>query len=396
MAQVQGIRKEMFMNGNHKSKKLIGSRAQAIVEFAITLPILLALLVGILEVGRMLFIYSSVTNASREASRYASTIGRDDSGYYAYKYCEGIREKANKSAFLISLSSITINYDTGPGTASIGICDQVSGEDADISVDTGHRVEVTVQADYEPMVRLIPISSRTFTSSSARTFLGLVELGSGPADTPTPVSTATPSNTPTETATPSDTPTATNTPDPAVTLASFTPLPSSTPTFTPSSTPTVTLTHTPTNTPTTTFTPTATFTPTFTSTPVPGCGNITHGPISISTNTMSMTITNPHDPITILDVQVIWNASTGAPGAGGSGSALTLQYASLDQLQFWSGTSTTGSLTIIPSTTVTIPGNNATSTIIFTFNKSYKYPGTTSITINLSTPGCESFPIQSP
>ena len=45
-------------------------------------------------------------------------------------------------------------------------------------VSSGDRVEVTVQADYEPMVRLIPISARTFTSSSARTYLGLVALGS--------------------------------------------------------------------------------------------------------------------------------------------------------------------------------------------------------------------------
>ena len=43
------------MNGIYKSKKLVGYPAQAIVEFAIALPILMALLVGILEVGRMLF-----------------------------------------------------------------------------------------------------------------------------------------------------------------------------------------------------------------------------------------------------------------------------------------------------------------------------------------------------
>src|SRR6185503_8948025 len=147
----------MFMNGTYKSKKLLGYRAQAIVEFAITLPILMALLVGILEVGRMIFIYSSVTNASREATRYSSAIGQDNSGFYVYKYCECIREKANKSAFLISLSSITITYDTGPGTTSIGTCDAVSGEAPDISVDTGDRVQVTVQANYQPMVRLIPI-----------------------------------------------------------------------------------------------------------------------------------------------------------------------------------------------------------------------------------------------
>ena len=376
------------MSGNYKSKKLIGSRAQAMVEFAIALPILMALLVGIFEVGRMLFIYSSVTNASREASRYASVIGQDELGNFAYKYCDGIREKANKSAFLISLSSITITYDNGPGTTSFDTCN--GPLDNGVSVSSGDRVEVTVSAQYSPMLRLIPISARTITSSSARTYLGLVALGSSAGNTPTPVFTATPSNTPTETPTPSDTPTATNTLDPSATQPSFTPLPSSTPTFTPSSTPTSTLTSTPTYTPTMTFTPTATFTPTSTSTPVPGCGNITTGSIIIEGNLMSMTITNPHDPIIVSDVQVAWNP-LGAP----SGSSLVLLYAILGD-RFWTGSDSTGSLMITPSPTVTIPGNNVTSTIFFTFNKPYKTRGSPLITINLSTPGCESFPIQSP
>jgi hypothetical protein len=143
---------------------------------------------------------------------------------------------------------------------------------------------------------------------------------------------------------------------------------------------------------TTTFTPT--FTPTTTPTAVLGCDSITHGAIIISGNTMSMTITNPHDSITVLDVRVAWNSLTGGPdGGSGSGSPLTLQYASLGGL-FWTGSDNSGDLPITPSTTVTIPGNNATSTIVFTFDKAYENAGTTSIVIHLSTPGCETFPIQ--
>ncbi len=40
--------------------------AQAIVEFAIALPILMFMLVGILEVGRLIYAYAAVINASRE------------------------------------------------------------------------------------------------------------------------------------------------------------------------------------------------------------------------------------------------------------------------------------------------------------------------------------------
>lgn len=44
----------------------------AMVEFAIALPLLLLLLLGVAEFGRMLFHYNSVLQASRDASRYAA------------------------------------------------------------------------------------------------------------------------------------------------------------------------------------------------------------------------------------------------------------------------------------------------------------------------------------
>ena len=48
---------------------------QAMVEFAIALPFLLLILFGILEIGRLIFTYSGVVNASREGVRYGSATG---------------------------------------------------------------------------------------------------------------------------------------------------------------------------------------------------------------------------------------------------------------------------------------------------------------------------------
>lgn len=47
------------------------SRGQALVEFAFVLPILLLLLIGILDFGRAIFAYNSVSNAARSATRVA-------------------------------------------------------------------------------------------------------------------------------------------------------------------------------------------------------------------------------------------------------------------------------------------------------------------------------------
>lgn len=56
----------------------------AMIEFAIALPLLLLLLLGIGEFGRMLFQYNSLLQASRDAARYAAgqawnaTLGQVD------------------------------------------------------------------------------------------------------------------------------------------------------------------------------------------------------------------------------------------------------------------------------------------------------------------------------
>ena len=151
---------------------------QAIAEFAIALPVLLLILFGLFEVGRMMFIYSAVGNASRNAVRYASAVGLSDTNFLKYKHCAGIKDVAVESAYMVPDSSITVSitYDTGPSTSTYAVCDAVSGEDADVSVDTGDRVNVTVTAQYNPVVKFLPFTSRTITSSSSRTILGIVDI----------------------------------------------------------------------------------------------------------------------------------------------------------------------------------------------------------------------------
>jgi Flp pilus assembly protein TadG len=378
------------MKTPYRAQKMPAERAQAMIEFALVTPILFLLLFGMFEVGRMLFVYSAVTNASREAVRYGSAVGLDDYGETKYKHCglysvdprKGIRGMARRSAYFLNLqdADITITYDHGPGTAVFHTC--TGDVDPGYFISSGDRILITVTGQYKPYTKLVPWSPRTFESNSARTILGFVDLAAATSVAPTSAPpTAGPSPTPTDTPTetPTETPTATATEPFIGGFETFTPLPTDTPG--------------PTDTPTPTGTSTAT--PTATATVVAACDTVTAGSINISANspTMSMTITNPNSyPLTVQDIQVVWNA---ASGGSGSETTLTLLTASLEG-DLWTVKSTIGTHTITPTGIVEIPANSP-STVTFTFDQNYVNPdGNESIIIHLSTPGCEDFPIQSP
>lgn len=56
-----------------------GSRGQALVEVALVIPFFLVLFLGIVEVGRFVFYYEMVNNATREGARYAIVHGANSS-----------------------------------------------------------------------------------------------------------------------------------------------------------------------------------------------------------------------------------------------------------------------------------------------------------------------------
>jgi Flp pilus assembly protein TadG len=158
----------MTMKTYSQKQNKAGYRAQALIEFAIVLPVLLALLVGIMEVGRMVFIYALVTNASRDAARYASVTGMGDNGNVKYNDCSMIQAIA-KPPLLRAIANVnyfSITY-TGATTQSCS---------ASTTVTTGDKVTVEVWAQYTPIVKLIPFKPTTFKSKSTRTIVGIVRL----------------------------------------------------------------------------------------------------------------------------------------------------------------------------------------------------------------------------
>src|SRR5512138_3072188 len=76
-----------------KNKKNKLQTAQGIVEFALVLPLLLLLILGIFAFGHLFFSYSSVVSASREAARWGAAVGGDGTST-RYQDCDAIRQQA--------------------------------------------------------------------------------------------------------------------------------------------------------------------------------------------------------------------------------------------------------------------------------------------------------------
>ena len=368
------------------------TKAQAMVEFAIVLPLLLVLLYGLLEAGRLLFIYSTVVTASRQAVRYGSATGQGlTTTIPRYQDCAGIRQAAQKVDFLNSFNDddIIIQYDTGPGSTPTTYCTGAADTSFIPSNANTNRLLVTIDGDYLPIIpKLIPFIKRSKDNSppnainakSARTILVSVAI-----IVTVPPSTFIPS-------TPTSTPT--------VATPTFTPsnTPTETPTNTPIFTETASMTPSPTITASPTLSPTITNTPTITPTIVTGCQSLQTGAgqITLSGNTMTLTIpnTNPY-PVTVKDLLVTWNSDKGHQT--GNEKALVLQSAGLlgAPLPFWTGNPLLPDVgpSAFLTTPFVIPANGVT-TLVFTFQQSYdKLDSSERIYMNLITPGCEGFPI---
>lgn len=251
---------------------------QGLVEFALVLPILMLLLLGIIELGRMFTTLAEATSASREAARYGASVGDTPLGGPRYLDCAGMRSAARRMLSLSTVSDtdIAISWDHGRGTPVIGTCNSPPSR---VDIALGDRVVVAVTIVYTPIVPLVPIPPMPFRSDTARTIL--MDIAAGPTATlGGPLATATPL-----------VPTATSTPV--------------TPTVTPGG-PTLTPTPTPTETPF--YTPTITNTPRPTATPIPAPTNF-----QVSVNCVNGTVTFNWNGVSGAQYYAVYEAMTPPP-----------------------------------------------------------------------------------
>ena len=141
-------------------------KGQGLVEFALVMPIFLTLLMGIVEFGRLMIIYSGAATASREAARYGASVGTSPSGIEHFRDCDGIRATAKNIAGLTPIedSDITIQYDN-PSTGFF------EGSCPPSRFELGDRIVVQVNLTFDPIVPLIDLPPIPIASETKRTVL---------------------------------------------------------------------------------------------------------------------------------------------------------------------------------------------------------------------------------
>ena len=127
-------------------------RGQTMVEFAVCAVVLLMLLFGIMDFGRMLYAYDFVDNAAREATRYAIVHGNSslkpasasDIQAFVSSMALGLNAKACSSAPTALCATTTWTPDNKPGSS----------------------VQVVVKYNFKPLVPFLPSAMMSLSSTS--------------------------------------------------------------------------------------------------------------------------------------------------------------------------------------------------------------------------------------
>jgi len=157
-----------------------GEKAQAAVEFALTIPIVLVIVLAIIESGWFLFTYTSLTAAGREAARYGAGVG-DTGGTVLYNDCDGIKSAAIRIGRYagIQTGDVHIYHDSGPNTTQTEYC-TTPGDTASFVQDD--RIVVKIDVTYSPITPLDVIPAIPLHSQSAHSVvLGAQVVAATPA-----------------------------------------------------------------------------------------------------------------------------------------------------------------------------------------------------------------------
>jgi TadE-like protein len=159
---------DMRRDGQNARTRRQKRRGQALVEFALVIPIFLLLLIALFDLGRAVFAYNTLTNAAREGARLA-IVNQDKASVLA-------RAKAQSAIVELDDPSANVLYyqvadDGKPNLAES--CPPGGAPSLANPVAVGCLAVVSFEATYRPLTPIISNilfgSGVTFTAESVLT-----------------------------------------------------------------------------------------------------------------------------------------------------------------------------------------------------------------------------------
>lgn len=126
-------------------RRVSGDEGQSLVEFGIVAFLLVMLLFGVIEIGRMVLVYTAVANAARAGARYAIVHGSDNLAT-TDQIKTVVKNFLGTSPVDPTRATITINYPA---------CN-----------DPGCKVTVTASYPYDPLISYFPWPAINLGSTS--------------------------------------------------------------------------------------------------------------------------------------------------------------------------------------------------------------------------------------
>lgn len=146
------------------------TRGQALVEFSLVAPMFFILLFGIIEAGRFIFYYETLSHATREGARYAIVNGANTLGCPSGPPSPGssacdppganVVTKVRQAALGLTGSAVTVDR-----CWWYTACDFATHGDGDNA--RGATVTVAASYTYRSLIPLVPIPSITVSAESS-------------------------------------------------------------------------------------------------------------------------------------------------------------------------------------------------------------------------------------
>jgi Flp pilus assembly protein TadG len=114
-------------------------RGQALVEFALALPVFLMLLMAVFDMGRAIYMYNGVSQAAREIARVTSVYPDNNSGGALGSSAETAAVLATQKGLIPNLGNPTFT------------CVEIDGSAATTGCVAGLQVKVVILAPYSPV-----------------------------------------------------------------------------------------------------------------------------------------------------------------------------------------------------------------------------------------------------